>query len=151
MTKIKNWHKKWCSTRWQWSRLFLSAVSVAWSLLYWRNTGWRRWCPWQEVLALPLAVLSHETMPTERLHMQWYWSERHTPVTTDTFSLFVFKMSTTYRCQKRPENFMVNLVGNSRSSHIQFQCWTIPESGYCPDSGIAQHRNGLRKKKMVWE
>ena len=79
------------------------------------------------------------------------WSERHTPVTTDTFSLFVFKMSTTYRCQKRPENFMVNLVENSRSSHIQFQCWTIPESGYCPDSGIAQHWNGLRKKKMVWE
>ena len=38
---------------------------------------------------------------------------------SETSSLFVLKMSTTYRCQKRPKNFMENLVGNSRSSHIE--------------------------------
>ena len=32
-------------------------------------------------------------------------------------SVFVYKMPTTYRCQKRPKSFMENLVGNSRSSH----------------------------------
>ena len=31
--------------------------------------------------------------------------------------VFVYKMPTTYRCQKRPKSFMENLVGNSRSSH----------------------------------
>ena len=61
-----------------------------------------------------LTILIQHRVPRHS-NLNFFNSEKRK---SETLSLFVFKISTTSRCQKRPKNFMENLVGISRSLNL---------------------------------